>query len=61
MDSTSTEHLNLDQEAAEQELLEKMLEPREIFETLRAEPRQETWTALVTAWRCWIAEEAEGS
>ena len=65
VDSTSTEHLNLDQEAAEQELLEKMLEtvprvPREILETLRAEPGQETWTALVTAWRCWIAEQAEG-
>ena len=66
VDTAPTEHLNLDQEAAEQELLEKMLEtmprvPPEILETLRAEPSQETWTALVTAWRCWIAEQAEGS
>ena len=62
--SASTEHQNLDREAAEQELLEKTQDtwphmPREIFETLHAEPGQETWTALVTAWRCWIAEQAE--
>ena len=56
VDSTSTEHLNLDQEAAEQELLEKMLEtmprvPRRVLEMLRAEPGQKSWTELVTACR----------
>ena len=61
VDSTSTEHLNLDQEAAEQELLVKMLEtmprvPRRVLEMLRAEPGQKSWTELVTTWRGWLVE-----
>ena len=53
VDSTSTGHLNLDQEAAEQELLGKMLEtmprvPRRVLEMLRAEPGHKSWTELVT-------------
>ena len=62
--SASTEHLNLDQDAAEQELLERMLEtmpqlPRWFLEELRAEPGQQRWNAVVAGWRSWMAERAE--
>ena len=49
-------HSDLDKDAAEQELIEKMRDswPRmlqEVLEAPHAEPGQKRWTALVAAWR----------
>ena len=61
--STSTWHQDLDNDAAEQELLEKIMRdtlrvPQRYVETLRDESGQKGWAEHFAAWQCWMAEQA---